>query len=148
MDSSIIQITSSDLYFWTKLLAILQNIIIFIINFFPNISFWRQNFIQSNLPITATLGTRKSGCCGEVVVMRRWGCNMTIFVRGEQHVYYANFMPTFCNHGNPIINDHQHTIRIKFPDHSWLVCQSLKKLAFFGEVFLAAGDTVPWMLLM
>ena len=42
--------------------------------------------MQSNLPKTATLGTRKGGYCGGVAVMRRWGCNMTIFGRGEQHV--------------------------------------------------------------
>ena len=72
----------------------------------------------SNLPTTATLGTKKVAVYGEVAVMRSWGCNMTIFVRGEQHVYYAKFMPTLCNHGNPIINDHQCNIWIKFPDHS------------------------------
>ena len=43
---------------------------------------------------------------------------------------------------------HPRTIWIKFPDHSWLVCQSLKKLAFVESFFLAAGDTVQWTLLL
>ena len=37
-------------------------------------------FLQSNLAITATLRTEESGRCGEVAVMGRKGCNMTIFL--------------------------------------------------------------------
>ena len=85
--------------------------------------------MQSNLPKPATLGTKKSGYCGEVAVMRRWGCNMTIFGRGEQHVMLFS----------PNKNCHQRTIWIKFPDHSWLVCQLLKKLAFVERFFWQLG---------
>ena len=72
--------------------------------------------------------------------MRRWGCNTTIFVREEQNVMLFS-----CNR-----NCHQRTITIwiKFPDHSRLVCQSLKKLAFVEGIFLAAGDAVQWTLLL
>ena len=35
--------------------------------------------LQSNLSKTATVGTEESGHCGEVAVMGRLGCNMTIF---------------------------------------------------------------------
>ena len=38
-------------------------------------------FIQSNLSTMATLGTEESSRSGEVAVMGRLGCNMTIFFR-------------------------------------------------------------------
>ena len=37
--------------------------------------------LQSNLSTMATLGTEEGGRCGEVAVMGRLGCKMTIFFR-------------------------------------------------------------------
>ena len=144
MDSSIIQITSLDFYFWIKPLAILQNII----SLFLTYHFEDRILYSQTSPKQPFWGPKK------VAVVERWplwggGGVIWQFLLGENNMY---IMPssclTFCNHGNPIINDHQRTIRIKFPDHSWLVCQSLKKLAFVERFFWQLGDAVQWLLLL
>ena len=63
-----------------------------------------NNILQLNLSTTATLGTKESGRCGEVAVMGRYGCNMTLFFfREVQHVHCAKFMLTVAYNGNPIL---------------------------------------------
>ena len=128
MDSSIIQITSLDFYFWIKPLAILQNIIILIMIFFLSVfltyHFEDRILYSQTSPKQPLWGPKK------VAVVERWS------LWGGGGVIWQ------------FLYRHQRTIWIKFPDHSWLVCQSLKKLAFVESFFLAAGDTVQWTLLL
>ena len=106
MDSSIIQITSLDFYFWIKPPAILQNIIILIMTFFWSVfltyHFEDRILYSQTSPKQPLWGPKK------VAVVERWS------LWGGGGVIWQ-FL--YC---------HQRTIWIKFPDHSWLVCQSLK----------------------